>query len=285
MNKIGVHLFIQKGLEEALKEAHRLGCQTFQIFSKSPRSWYAPALNKEKTKRFSAMSVDLGMDSWAIHASYLINLASPKPDLWQRSVEALAHELVRAGEYGAPFLVVHVGSSSTESDREKVLERVGQGVRQALKKAGETGATLLLENMAAERGDVGSTFEELKILLDLIDAKDHLGICLDTCHAFAAGYDIRDAEGVGRLAGVIDQTVGWPSLKLVHANDSKKPLSCHVDRHQHIDQGFIGKEGFRSLLNHPQFGRLPFVLETPKDSPQADETNISLLRHLARNSG
>ena len=280
--QVGVHLAIAAGLEEALAEAKRLRIGAAQIFSKSPRQWAAGKLDLERLARFDAQRRKLGVSTLAVHASYLLNVASPLPSLRERSIRGLAEELARASAFRAEYLVLHPGSSSGEADREAVMRRAALAVRSALKRARAPGVTLLLENGAGERGDVGADLRELAVLIERIDAPGLVGVCLDTCHAFQAGYDLRDRRGVNAFARESERTVGVEAVRLAHANDSKQVFGGRLDRHQHIGRGHIGRAGFREILRHPAFRALPFVLETPKDSPRADRVNLNLLRELAQ---
>jgi deoxyribonuclease IV len=279
--RLGVHLAVAKGLDETLREGKRLKVRAAQIFSKSPRMWAASPLDHERLQAFHEARLKLGIDKLAVHASYLLNLASPVPALRDRSIAGLAEELDRAQAFGAEYLVLHTGSSSSESDRKAVVKRAARAVRLGLKKARAPRVTLLLENAASERGDVGADLFELAELVRQVDAPGRVAVCLDTCHAFQAGYDLRDRKAVDAFAKLVEKTVGAEAVKFFHANDSKQELSGGRDRHEHIDRGYIGGKGFRELLRHPAFRALPFVLETPKDTQTADRRNLELLRELA----
>lgn len=278
---LGVHLPIAKGLDETLREAKWLGVTAAQIFSKSPRTWACGALDHAGLRAFDASRQALGVETLAVHASYLLNLASPAPFLYKRSIAGLVEELERAEAFGAEYLVLHTGSSSSELDREAVARRASKAIRTALKRARAPRVTLLLENAASERGDVGAELAELAELVRRADSPGRIAVCLDTCHAFQAGYDLRDGKAVDAFAKLLEQTVGPEAVRFIHANDSKLGLSGGRDRHEHIDRGQIGAKGFAALLRHQAFRRLPFVLETPKDSPRADAVNLALLRELA----
>ncbi|MBI5200607.1 MAG: deoxyribonuclease IV [Elusimicrobia bacterium] len=279
--RLGVHLTVGKGLEQALADARRLKIRAAQIFSKSPRMWAAGTLDREKLARFDAERRAAGIDTLAVHASYLLNLASPAPELLAKSIDGLVVELERAQAYGAEYLVLHTGSSSSELDRKAVIDRATKSIRFALKRAKAPGVTLLLENAAAERGEVGGGLAELGELIRRIDAPERVAACLDTCHAFQAGYDLREKKAVDAFAKDVEKAIGLGAVKLFHANDSKKELGGGLDRHQHIGQGFIGAGGFKALLRHAAFRDKPFVLETPKDDVAADRRNMDALRELA----
>jgi deoxyribonuclease-4 len=275
--RLGVHVSIAGGLRKAVERAYALRCRTMQIFSKSPRGWGARPLNAQDVAEAQRLRLQCGISPFAVHASYLINLAALDPGLYDRSIHSLRDELERCNMVGADFLVLHVGSArSTESD---VLARIGRALRDVLG-ASDSRTRVLLENTAGQRGELCSRFEELAELLFSVGS-ERLGVCLDTCHTFAAGYELRTVAGVNKLARQLADTVGLPSIQLIHMNDSKKGLGCRVDRHQHIGKGEIGLSGFRALLACPDFRRIPMVLETPKESEADDVRNLKIVRKLA----
>lgn len=280
--RLGVHVSIAGKISEAVERAHGLGCNAMQIFSRSPRMWAAKDLDPDEVTRFRELRERFGIRPVVVHASYLINLATPEGALKRRSIEALTDELDRADRLGADYLVVHVGSCKDGGSAEGV-ERVREALASVLS-SGRWSTQLLLEDTAGERGDVGARLEEIGMILSSLKGGDRMGVCLDTCHLFAAGYDISTAAGVQRVAGLVRETIGLDRVKVVHGNDSKKGLNCRVDRHQHIGKGGIGLEGFRAWVNHPAFGRIPMILETPKDTPEADPRNLKIIRGLAGRS-
>ena len=277
---LGVHISIAGKLSQAVERAQDLGCSTMQIFSRSPRGWDAKPFDPEELKRFRDLRKKAGITPLAVHGSYLINLASAKSALYNRSVKAFIEELSRCDELGAEYLVAHVGSC-TDSREEDGMERVAKALRRILK-PDRFKAMILLENTARERGDIGYSIQQMGKLLDTLERHPRVGVCLDTCHLFAAGYDISKTDGVDRVAGEVKKYIGLDRLRFIHANDSKKGLDCRVDRHQHIGRGGIGLEGFRAFVNHPVFRNVPMVLETPKDTPQDDPRNLKIMRGLSR---
>jgi deoxyribonuclease-4 len=264
--RLGVHVSIAGKLSQAVERAQKLGCNTMQIFSRSPRGWDAKPFDTAELKRFRVLRKKAEITPLAVHGSYLINLASSVPALYDRSVKAFIEELERCDQLGAEYLVAHVGScaGATEEDG---LRRVAKALKTVLKRA-RFKTMILLENTARERGDIGYRIEQIGQLLDQIDRHSQVGVCFDTCHLFAAGYDISRTDGVNRVADELEKHIGMDRLRFIHANDSKKGLGCRVDRHQHIGQGGIGLEGFRAFVNHPAFRDVPMVLETPKDTPR-----------------
>jgi deoxyribonuclease-4 len=275
---LGVHVSIAGKISGAVERAHELGCTAMQIFSRSPRMWAAKGLDPDEVSRFRELRERYGISPLVVHASYLINLATPEGALKRRSVEALADELDRADRLGADYLVVHVGSCSDGGSAEGV-ERVREALADVLA-SGRWSTRLLLEDTAGERGDVGANLEEIGRIVQGLPGGERVGVCLDTCHLFAAGYDISKPNGVDRVARLVKETIGLDRVKVIHGNDSKKGLNCRVDRHQHIGHGGIGLKGFRAWLNHPAFRDVPMILETPKDTPEADPRNLKTVRGL-----
>jgi deoxyribonuclease-4 len=281
--RIGAHVSIVGGLAHAVRRAHGLGCETLQIFSKSPRGWAAGPVDRADADLAFTLRQAWDLSPFAVHACYLINLASPDLALYERSVTALGEELLRCALMHADCLVVHVGCVR-EGQRDG-LQRVSTAIRRALdRSASAASPLLLLENTAGERGDVGSRFEELAEILWRVD-DPRVAVCLDTCHTLAAGYDIRTPAAVAGLVQAIQSSIGIPSIKLIHANDSKRELGSRVDRHEHIGEGAIGGGGFRAFLSRPELRGIPLVLETPKRSDRDDaddKRNLRRLRQLAR---
>jgi deoxyribonuclease-4 len=274
--RIGVHVSIAGGIDKGLERAKELGCTTVQMFSHNPRGWRIGIRGAEEIARFRELKHALDISPVFIHTSYLINLASPRQDLSERSAAMVIEELNIADQINAEYVVLHTGSASGD-DPASARRRASE----ALKKIAGEGrwkAGLLLENTAGERGDVTSHVQELAEIIDLVSPGLIAGICLDTCHAFSAGYDISTAEGVDALAGEVGRYCGREMLRLVHLNDSKKPLGSGVDRHEHIGKGTIGKKSIRRFVNHPFFMGIPLVLETPKISEDDDRRNLRTVR-------
>ena len=258
---LGVHVSIAGKLSHAVDRAKSLHCCTMQIFSRNPRGWDTGPLDPQEVGRFRKGREEARISPLVIHASYLINLAATENALFERSIRALEEELARGDELGADYLVVHVGSNSQQGPRFGIA-RVVEALR--CFEAGTARTQLLLENTAGERGDIGCRMDELGEILTRLGNLPWLGFCLDTCHAFAAGYDISYRAGVKAWVKEIQETVGLDRIKLLHLNDSKKGLNCHVDRHEHIGKGKIGLEGFRAIIRHPELQNIPMILETPK---------------------
>jgi deoxyribonuclease-4 len=229
-------------------------------------------------KRFRERRSELKIGPLAIHANYLINLGSPSPVLRSQSVQGFHQEIVRALALGADFLVVHPGSA-IDGTKEAAITAIVQGLRQAVRGVKLGTLQILLENTAGHGTSIGSQFSELRQILDSC-ADPILGVCIDTAHLFAAGWDIRDAEGLERTLDELDRVIGLERIPMIHMNDSKTALGSRVDRHEHVGKGKIGRDAFRLLLNHPRLAGKAFLLETPIDKPGDDKRNVAMLWKL-----
>lgn len=281
MNKllVGAHMSIAGGLHLAFQRGKRVGCGTIQIFLKSSNQWKAKRLNKEDVLLFERARRETGIDPVLGHASYLINLASPDGGLYRKSLHAFVLELRRANRLGVPFLIIHPGAHMG-AGAEAGLARVAGALRQALE-AVPPPVSILLENTAGQGSSLGSRFEELARILESLKGPDRVGLCLDTCHAFAAGYDIRTADGYERMVREVGRLLGPERIRAFHLNDSRSGLGSRVDRHTHIGKGHIGLGAFRSLVNDDRFASVPKILETPKgDGDREDRRNLAVLRSL-----
>lgn len=278
MIRLGVHASISGHLANAIDEAARLGCTTVQIFSGNPRGWAADALSKDEVRAFLDARERGGITPLVIHCGYLINLASPNPLIRQRSVMAFRRELERAIELRADYLVVHPGSAK-DQPAERGIHHCRDAIRRAVRGLRLTRLTILIENTAGQGGQIGRTLEQLADLLEGLDDLP-VGLCLDTAHAYATGYDLSTEAGVGEFLSRVDSAVGMDRIAVIHANDTCIPLGGRRDRHWHIGQGQIGLTGFRVLVNHPILGHCPFILETPKKTPDDDPANLAQLKKL-----
>ena len=278
--RIGIHTSIAGDISGALELAHGLGANALQIFSSSPRMWVrGPSrISEADATRFRERRKVLGLGPLVIHDNYLINLASPNPVLRTRSVQAFHQEIVRALALGADFLVAHPGCCM-ESGADAAVASIASGLKQATRGLKLEGLQILLENTAGQGTAMGSRFEELRAVLDA-SPNLPLGVCIDTAHTFAAGWDIRTAEGLEKTLQEIDRTIGLESVRVIHMNDSKTHLGSRVDRHEHIGKGKIGLESFRRIVNHPQLAGRAFILETPIDKPGDDRRNVAALWKL-----
>jgi deoxyribonuclease-4 len=269
--RIGIHTSIAGSLARAALKAAELGANTFQIFSASPRMWRARRLDPDQVGKLKRARKRFDFRPLAVHANYLINLAAPDETLRERSVVSFRGELERALELGAEFLVAHPGSYGPHG-LEPGIRTVAASLAEAARGLRLKGLTILIENTAGGGTKLGGHFDELKAIRDAAQqsADVEIGFCLDTAHCLASGYDIVRRPGLLAL----------PHLKLIHANDSKAPLGSHLDRHQHIGRGFIGKAGFRRILAHPKLRAKPFILETPIDREGDDRRNLDTLKTL-----
>jgi deoxyribonuclease IV len=278
--RIGIHTSIAGDISASLEIAHGLGANALQIFSCSPRMWDRGGMRiaEAEATRFRLRRKELGLGPLVIHDNYLINLASPNPVLRTRSVQAFHQELVRAIALGADYLVAHPGSGR-ESTPQAAVTAISQGLKQAARGLKLGDMKILLENTAGQGTSIGSRFEELRAIIDVTPGLP-LGICIDTAHTFAAGWDLRTAEGLEATLQAIDRTVGLDRVYVIHVNDSKTHHGSRVDRHEHIGQGKIGLEAFGRILNHALLAGRAFILETPIEKPGDDKRNVAALWKL-----
>jgi deoxyribonuclease IV len=279
---LGAHIGIAEGLPEAVRQGKAIGCEAIQIFSKSPQMWEGPPVAPEAAASFRAAVQDEGLHATAVHHGYLINLGTPKAFLLRRSRKAFLDEIRRAELLGVDGLVFHPGAH-LGSGPGAGLRTIAESVRKALEAVPDGRVRLLLENAAGQGTALCSTLEELRDVLALIDAPDRVGVTLDACHLFAAGYDFRTPETYGGLVDRIEATIGGPSVRAFHLNDAKAPLGSHLDRHENIGRGQIGREGFAHLVGDGRWATVPGYLETPLDDHGYDRyaEDLTLLRSLA----
>lgn len=279
MVRAGCHVSIAGGIDRAVGRALSRGCDLFQVFTRNPRGWRYSALDAETVKRFWEEMDRAGIGPAVAHMPYLPNLASPKKDVYEKSVHTLAAELERCGRLEIPFLVTHLGSHLGEG-ADAGAKREIEAIQSALSRA-DSGTTLLLENTAGSAHSLGNTFEEIARILEGVGMPDRTGVCFDTCHAFAAGYHLSTPNGLEETMDRFDRIIGADHLRVIHLNDSKGECGSGLDRHEHIGLGTIGTAGIRRILHHPRLGSLPFILETPVDDRRNDAENIRVVRRLA----
>ncbi len=277
---LGAHMSIAGGLHLALERGRAVGCSAIQLFVKNQVQWTARPLTEEEVRLFKKAQRATGISLAFAHATYLINLAAPVEAEWKRAVETFGDELERAERLGLRFVVIHPGSHKG-SGLEVGISRIVRALDDLATRSSGYRVKIVLENTAGAGNTIGARLEELQAILDQVRAPERLGICLDTCHLFAAGYDIRAAEGYAATMERCDDTVGVKSVIAFHLNDAKAPLGSGLDRHEHIGKGHIGLTAFRLLLNDRRFRRVPMVLETPKDEDW-DVRNLRTLRRLRR---
>ena len=289
MPRLGAHLSIAGGLPRAVDRAEASGCQALQIFTKSAGQWRARNLPRDEIALFRRRLRQTKIRPVVAHNSYLINLATADPELRQKSIESLTEEIDRADALGLDGLVMHPGSF-TSGTEEGGLKLIADGLATVLAARPEVKTRILLEHTAGQGTNLGHRFEHLAEIIDLLGGSPRVGVCLDTCHLLAAGYDICSPEGYADTFKQFGRVVGFSRLKAFHLNDSKKPRASRVDRHEHIGQGCIGLAPFQRLLHDPRFAKLPMLLETPKEDTPAsrrlsdvdplDRMNLDVLRRL-----
>lgn len=280
MLRLGAHMSIAGGLELAFGRAKQVESDAVQIFTANQRQWKGRVITPDEASLFRDTQLTCSVAPVVSHNSYLVNLASPKDDLWEKSIEAQRNELERCELLRVPFVVAHPGAH-TGSGREAGIKRIVEALDRLHTDLPGYGVVTLLETTAGQGTTIGGQFEDLAEILNSVADPDRVGVCLDTCHIFVAGYDIRDASTYQATMGVFDEIVGLPAIKAFHFNDSKGELGSHRDRHEYIGQGEIGPEGFRSFMNDERFTGLPALLETDKsDDLHEDREAIELLRSL-----
>jgi deoxyribonuclease-4 len=278
---LGAHIGIADGLPEAVSTGRRIGCEVIQIFSKSPQMWSAAPIEAANAEAFRRAVAQERLPAYAVHQSYLPNLASPKKPLLTRSRKAFVDELQRAEMLGAPALIFHPGAH-TGAGVEAGLRSIVESLDWAIGQTPGLACRALLENAAGQGTTLGSTFEELGWVLDHVSDRGRVGVAIDTCHLFASGVDFRTDETYEGVVARLDATVGLDTVRAFHLNDSMGPLGCKRDRHQNIGKGELGVEGFRRILRDPRWASTPGYLETPMqdDDYGAYERDLATLRRL-----
>ncbi len=260
------------------ERARRLGCQAIQIFSHNPRQWKSGSFTEDEVKMFKEDIVKEEIHPVFVHMPYLPNLASPEESLYFKSVESLYKDLIRTGILAIPYLVIHLGSKGS-SEKGEALARISQAINEVFVRV-RNRVIVLLENTAGQGTEVGHTFSQIKAINDQVEDKNRIGVCLDTAHAFEAGYDLSREKGLEGTIEDFDRLIGLEKLYLIHLNDSKTLLGSRVDRHWHIGEGHIGLEGFRRIVKHRQLSHLPAIMETPRRDDRDDLKNMSVIRGL-----
>ena len=296
--RVGFHVSIAGGISNSVDSAIDIGCSAFQIFTRNPRGWAAKPLVNEDVEKFRAKLAKspIPPESVIVHMPYLPNLAAPEGELYKKSVDTLVGEVQRCITLGIPSLVIHLGSHLGKGTEEGISQLV-KACNYALDNYGKNTSSpanqskqktkknapvrILLENMAGQKNSIGAKFEEIRLLLDRLKPKGSFGVCLDTCHVFASGTDLRKERDVEKMLSQFDSSVGLKELKVLHLNDSKGDLNSKIDRHEHIGLGKIGKTGFAALLQHKSLRNLPMIMETPIDKERGDPENLKVVQSLA----
>jgi deoxyribonuclease-4 len=271
---------IAGGLEKAVERGVALGCTAIQLFTKSNNQWAARPIGDDEARRFKDALGASGLSHVVAHDSYLINLCSPDETLWRKSVEALTHELERCALLGVPWLVIHPGAHMGAGEG-PAIRRMAEAIDAVHARVPAGEASLAIETAAGQGTTIGHRFEQIAAILARTRHPERVGLCLDTCHVFAAGYDLRTRRGYGEAMRRLDGEVGLERLVAVHVNDSKRDCGSRVDRHEHIGRGYLGLDAFRWLMNDERLRGLPLVLETPKDEAcREDVRNLKALLDL-----
>ncbi|HEX8138667.1 MAG TPA: deoxyribonuclease IV [Pyrinomonadaceae bacterium] len=278
--RIGIHAPIAGGLHSALLKSRELGCDAVQIFSRNPRGWQAKPLTREEAERFRAARAETAISPVVIHCNYLVNLSAANPDILQKSRASFREEVLRGLALGADYLVVHPGSArgSCESDAIRVC---AESIRVACDGVALGPFRILLENTAGQGECIGHRFEHLREIISGCPGMG-LGVCFDTAHAFTAGYDFRDEDGLAATIEALERNVGTENVRAVHFNDSRAAYNSRVDRHWHLGLGHIGGEALRRVARHPRLAQAAFLLETPQDENGDDARNLEVLRSFMR---
>jgi deoxyribonuclease IV len=278
--KVGVHVSISGSIDQAVDRAQEYGCDTFQMFTRNPQGWKFGDLDPEQVKKFREKLGQSKISPIVDHMPYLPNLSCPEDEIYDKSVASFAAEVDRCGTLGISYLVVHLGSHLGKG-REVGLERIGSALGIGAKRA-KGDLRILLENMAGTKNSMGSNFQDIREILDSVKKRERLGVCLDTCHLYAAGFDVQSERGVQQTMAKFNEVVGFDTLKAVHLNDSKGGLGSGLDRHENIGKGYIGEKGFRAILHHSAVKELPMILETPADEPNDVLNDLRMVRKLAK---
>lgn len=278
---LGAHMSTSGGMHTAIERGESIDCTAIQVFTKSNNRWTAKDFTQKEIDQFKQTWNGSSIKHIISHAGYLINLANPSEN-WEKSMHSMQQELERAEQLGIPYVVLHPGSHLGQGV-DAGLDKIAKSLNELMTKYADDNVMVLLENTAGQGTNMGNTFEQLRTLLDMVERKDRFGICFDTCHAHAAGYDLRSAETYKETMDAFEQVIGIDRIKAIHLNDTEFDLGARKDRHAPIGDGQLGHETFRLLLNDPRFREIPMVLETPKPSNtdlEEDRRNLTTLRGL-----
>jgi deoxyribonuclease-4 len=276
MGLLGAHISISGGLEKSISRGHDLGCEAIQIFSKNQRQWKSPGLSDDAAERFRQAREESSIKNVAIHDSYLINLAHSDPEQLKKSRDAFFDEMERAEKLDVEFLIFHPGSYLNTSE-ESGIRRIADSLNHVISRFPESRVQLLLETTSGSGHHLGYRFEQLAAILSRVHKKDHIGVCFDTAHVFAAGYDMREESAYEDTMAQFQRTIGLDRLMAFHLNDSKSDLGSRIDRHENIGMGVLGESPFRCLVNDSRFRSVPMILETP-EGEKYYRKNLALLK-------
>lgn len=275
---IGAHVSISGSIDQSVDRAQELGCTAFQMFTRNPRGWKFKKLSPQEVKLFREKAAAAKYDVIVSHMPYLPNISSPVALIFRKSLQTLKVEVERCGLLGIKYVVTHVGTHLGRGI-EAGIRNAATACQEALS-AVDNDVTLLLENMAGQKNSVGSSLEHIAQIVERAGMKHRLGVCIDTCHSLAAGYEIRRKQSLEEFLQKFDSLIGLSNLRVIHINDSRGGLGSHLDRHEHIGLGYIGERGFREFLRNKIIRSLPLILETPEDSKGNHLANLNRLRSL-----
>lgn len=276
---IGFHVSIAGGISLALQRALRLGCETFQIFSRNPRGWKGRVISHDEVRVFKTHLNKSGISPLILHTPYLINLATPEEGIYKRSISIIKEDIERGNLLGADFLVTHIGSTKGE-DVDYGIKRVIKAIEEVFKGVKSNRVRLLLENSSGSGYYLGGCLEDIGKVMEYFKGRDLLGLCLDTCHAFSAGYPLYTKSDIDSLVESIDRFIGIENLFLLHINDSKGGFGSRLDLHEHLGRGRIGLRGLRAFVSHRALKNLPMILETPREGDEDDLRNLMVIREM-----
>ncbi len=274
----GAHVSIGGGIFHAPENGKKASCDVVQIFTKNQMQWRVPELTEEDIEKFKQAERNTGVKVVCVHASYLINLGSFESEKLRKSRENLTIELIRAQKLGIPYVIVHPGSHGGRGIKAGI-KRIAESLNWVLEQTHDLNTIILLETTAGQGDNLGYTFEQLAEIKVKVEQPERIAVCVDTCHVFAAGYELRNIEGYQQTMRLLDETLGLDQVKIIHTNDSKRELGSRVDRHAHIGEGELGLQAFRYLVNDEHFKHVPKIIETP-GGPQKDAENLGKLRSL-----
>ena len=279
--QVGMHVSISGSIDRAVDNALAIGCTAFQIFTRNPRGWAAKPLSSKDVTSYKEKLAASKIDRFATvaHMPYLPNLSSPEEEPFAQSLKSLIDEIKRCSKLGVPFIVAHLGSHKGAGDK-KGIEKLVKSFTDAARDTPDD-VMILLENTAGQKNSVGSDFEQLASILFQLKPSKRFGICLDTCHAFAAGYDLRTDKAASLTLQKFDKAIGFEHLRILHLNDSKGEIGCNIDRHEHIGLGQIGEVGLSRVIRTANSKKIPIILETPIDEKRDNLGNMKKVRELA----
>ena len=282
--RVGFHVSIAGGISNSVNNAEKLGCTAFQIFTRNPRGWTAKPLPRDEVDSFKNRLYASGIKktSVVVHMPYLPNLSGPPGELYERSVKTLTEEIQRCDLIGVSYLVIHLGSHMGKGSNSGIDQLVNALTAATAHSKSASEVLVLLENNVGRKNSVGGTLEELRLILDRLDSSKQFGVCMDTCHLFASGYDLRTNEDVDIIFEKIKDIIGLNELKIIHLNDSKGKLGSNLDRHEHIGLGSIGAEGITAFVNHRGIRALPIIMETPINKTRGDEQNLNVVLDMIK---